>query len=72
MQKIPCFGGPFDGRFYTDDREPTGYTEFKFRNRTVYLWTVYLWKEINATRLDFATLERAAKKPAPPDEEVHR
>lgn len=50
---IPCYGGPYDGGFYS--RAPIGYKEFDVRKRKVFLW-----KTIKVEYLDFTTLESAA------------
>lgn len=67
MKAIPCYAGPFDGRFYTDEREPTGYVLFNFRNKQIYLWN-----ELSRAKISFAILEKAAKKEPKEDEEIHR
>jgi len=67
MAAIPCYGGPFDGRFYTPEREPSGYHLFKVKKRNMYLWN-----GIRKEYLDFATLERAATRVPPKDEEPHK
>lgn len=53
---IPCYGGPYDGKFYSQTRPPIGYREFDVRGRKVYLW-----KSIKVERLDFNTLGRASR-----------
>jgi hypothetical protein len=52
---IPCYGGPYDGRFYGIIHPPIGYKEFDCRERKIYLW-----KTIRVEYLDFTTLEKAA------------
>ena len=67
MKAIPCYAGPYDGRFCTDARTPSGYSLFRFRGKQIYLWD-----EISKTKLNFAVLERAAKKEPSEDEEIHK
>lgn len=52
---IPCYGGPYDGKFYGMNRSPIGYKPFDVRDKKVYLW-----KSIKVERLDFDTLEKAS------------
>lgn len=64
---IPCYGGPFDGRFYKMGRIPSGYKEFSVKNRVIYLW-----RDIQPHHIDFDTLDRAARKKLPPGEEPYK
>ncbi len=61
---IPCYGGPYDGKFYSEARPPIGYKEFEVKRSKR---RVYLWKSIKVEYLDFQTLARASK--LKPDEE---
>lgn len=53
---IPCFGGPYDGKFYDDHSPPIGYRKFPVRAR----W-VYLWRSIDPDFLNFNILAKASK-----------
>ena len=64
---FPCYGGPYDGKFYSENRCPGGYRQFEVRGRMVYLWNT-----IKVERIDFDTLARASKlgkSSSPGDEE---
>ena len=52
---IPCYGGPYDGKFYPASKPPIGYRDFDVRKRKVFLWKV-----IKIERLDFQILEQAS------------
>lgn len=54
---IPCYGGPYDGQFFSDKRAPLGYRSFDVRGRMIYLW-----QTMKVERLDFNTLARASKQ----------
>lgn len=56
-QQIPCYGGPFDGRFYSIARVPSGYKKI-----TIKAIPLYVWQDIKLNAADFNILHRAAKK----------
>ena len=53
---LPCYGGPYDGKFFPENRQPSGYRNFLVRGLTIWLWNT-----MKVERLDFKVLEKAAK-----------
>lgn len=54
---IPCYGGPYCGRFYPEDRSPIGYRALDVAKNT----RVYVWKPLKVELLDFTILRSASK-----------
>lgn len=61
---IPCYGGPYDGKFYPLERAPIGYKVFEVtgvvRGKSVTN-QLYLWKMMRIKHLDFSIMFKASK-----------
>ena len=60
--RLICYGGPYDGRFFEGGKSPIGYRKFPINGKFIYMW-----KTIKVERLDFDTLRRNANI-TPPDD----
>ena len=53
---LPCYGGPYDGKFFPETRQPSGYRIFLVRGKNIWLWNT-----MRVERLDFTILGKASK-----------
>lgn len=53
---LPCYAGPYDGKFYRKSCPPIGYRVFPIRGRHVFLWGA-----VKIEKLDFNIVDRASR-----------